>query len=804
MTSSALDPFLELRRTIVADAVGDGGRDVCRVLTQALDRGIAELAADLPRGIAVAAVGGYGREEQCLFSDVDILVLHTGLDPDVAVRAVLYPLWDANLKVGHAVRTLEESATACREDFTTLTALLSSRLIGGDGALHDELIRVMIDLVRGRPLAPRLADLERERRLREPYQLMAADLKDGRGGLRTHQGLWWERRRAELLGLSVDEATDGEVEARAALLSVRNALHAASGRASDRFVVGLREPAAAWLDTDVYGIAAMVTSALDTGDRIADRRWPDIHVETDPMVKFGRRIFGPLRSRFSTEKIGTEVVSGPQSALSIAVSAAGRPGGARLTRAEEATIREADPIPWTSADRLAFELLLSAGSRGRSIFGQLDTLGWTDRAFPEWRAVASAPQLAPFHDHPVGSHLHRTVAEILELIDENSETAEIAADVSSSEELVLAAFLHDIGKARGGDHANVGAGLASSFLRRSGFGPATVASVSEAVRLHLLLPETATRRDIADPAVIDEVADAVGTARQLKILYLVAIADLKATGTTMWNPWRASLLHTLYVRVLDALETGEASPATPDVGTVMLAAGDDVDRRPIEEHVAAMPGDYLDTTTPLDVLWHLSVAGGLGDSAVVVVDPDDPGRVLVVGADCAGFLLAVSRAFAVNGVGVLDARLRTRSDGVAIDTFHVVEDRNNEIIPIDRWSKVEDDLNASLAGSADLRPKVQDRVTAYRRPGAVSKPRVSARVDGRHTVIEVRMSDGIGVFTTIVEALHGEGLDIHLARIDTMGGDVRDVFIVRKVGGGGIRTAPELAAVEKRLEDRLS
>ncbi len=804
MTSSALEPFLELRRTIVAEAVGDGGRDVCRVLTEALDRGIAELAADLPRGIAVAAVGGYGRGEQCLFSDVDILVLHTGLDPDVAVRAVLYPLWDANLKVGHAVRTLEESATACREDFTTLTALLSSRLIGGDGALHDDLIHVMIDLVRGRPLAPRLADLERERRLREPYQLMAADLKDGRGGLRTHQGLWWERRRAELLGLSVDEATDGEVAARAALLSVRNALHATSGRATDRFVAGLREPAAAWLDTDVYGIAAMVTSALDTGDRIADRRWPDIHVETDPMVKFGRRIFGPLRSRFSTEKTGAEDASGSQSALSIAVSAAGRPGGARLTTAEEATIREADPIRWTAADRLAFELLLSAGARGRSIFGQLDTLGWIDRAFPEWRAVASAPQLAPFHDHPVGSHLHRTVAEMLELIDGNSETAEIATDVSSSEELILAAFLHDIGKARGGDHANVGAGLASSFLKRSGFGPATVASISEAVRLHLLLPETATRRDIADPAVIDEVADAVGTARQLKILYLVAIADLRATGTTMWNPWRASLLHTLYVRVLDALETGEASPATPDVGTVMLAAGEDVDRRSIEEHVAAMPGDYLDTTTPLDVLWHLGVAGGVGDSAAVVVDPDDPGRVLVVGADRAGFLLAVSRAFAANGVGVLDARLRTRSDGVAIDTFHVVEDRNNEIIPIDRWSKVEDDLNASLAGSADLRPKVQERVTAYRRPGAVSKPRVNARVDGRHTVIEVRMSDGMGVFTAIVEALHGEGLDIHLARIDTMGGDVRDVFIVRKVGGGGIRTAPELAAVEKRLEDRLS
>jgi [protein-PII] uridylyltransferase len=475
-----------------------------------------------------------------------------------------------------------------------------------------------------------------------------------------------------------------------------------------------------------------------------------------------------------------------------------------LTTAEEATVRTAEPLPWTAADRSAFELLLSAGARGRSIFGQLDTLGWTDRAFPEWRAVATAPQLAPFHDHPVGTHLHRTVTEMVRLIHDGGDTGAMATDVSSSEELILAAFLHDIGKARGGDHASVGARLASNFLRRSGFGPATVASVSEAVRLHLLLPETATRRDIADPAVIDEVADAVGGVRQLKILYLLAIADLRATGTTMWNPWRSSLLNTLYLRVLDALETGEASPASADVGAVVMAAVGDVDRRSIEEHVASMPDDYLDTTAPLDVLWHLRIADRVEGPAVVAVDPGDPGRVLVVGADRAGFLLAVSRAFAANGVGVLDARLRTRADGVAIDTFSVVEDRNQAMIPSDRWLKVGEDLNAELAGGKDLRPEVQNRVATYSRPGVTSKPRVTARVEGRHTVIEIRMADGMGVFTAIVEALHGEGLDIHLARIDTMGGEIRDVFIVRKIGGGGIRTIPELTAVQKRLEDRLS
>lgn len=716
------------------------------------------------------------------------------------MRSVLYPLWDANLKVGHSVRTLAETAEAGRDDFATLTALLSSRLIVGDAELHAELLGVVTRLVKGRPLASRLAELERARRRETPYQIMAADLKQGRGALRTHQGLWWERRRAELLGMPTDDPDPVEVDARHALLRARNAVHAAARRANDRFVVGLREPAADWLDVDVVDLAAMIMSALDAGDRIADRRWPDIHVETDSMVRFGRRIFGAVRSRFSQEE---EMTDG--GVFTLAVTAAGRIDGARFTAEEEATIRNADSASWTAADRRAFEMLLTAGARGRSIFGQLDDLGWIDEVFPEWRAVATAPQLAPFHDHPVGAHLHRTVAEMLALI-EDPTTAPIADEVGASEELILAAFLHDIGKARGGDHSELGADLASAFLRRAGFGPATIGAVSEAVRLHLLLPETATRRDIADPVVIDEVADDVGTGRQLRILYLLAIADLRATGTTVWNPWRASLLGSLYRSVLAAIEAEGAPSASEDVDAIVAAAeGTGVDRRAIEEHVAAMPEDYLDTTPPDDVLWHMSAADTHPeDRASIVVDPRDNGRVLVVGRDRIGFILAVSRAFSANGVGVLDARLRTRSDGVALDTFDVADDRTGDPVPDDRWERVMADLLVSLDEMADIRPRVRERIETYRRPSPGASVSVRGRIDGRYVAIEVRMPDGVGVFTTIVEALHTEGLDIHLARIDTMGNEARDVFFVRRVGGIAFRTAAEIAALESRLVDRLS
>ncbi|MDP2624205.1 MAG: HD domain-containing protein [Actinomycetota bacterium] len=367
----------------------------------------------------------------------------------------------------------------------------------------------------------------------------------------------------------------------------------------------------------------------------------------------------------------------------------------------------------------------------------------------------------------------------------------------------MSAFLHDIGKARGGDHATVGADLAAAFLRRAGFGPATVAVVVDAVRHHLLLSQTATRRDIADPAIIDEIVTKVDELRQLQLLYLLTIADLRATGSTMWNQWRASLLRRLYRRVAKALETGEAVRATPDIEAIIDVAGSKLERRLIEEHVAAMPGDYLDTTSPRQVAWHLEVASRLDVPGQVSVDPRNPGRILVAGTDRAGFLLAVTQAFTVNGVGVMDARLRTRSDGIALDTFHVADDQTGATVAPDRWDRVAEDLVAALNGKRDLRPAIRERVRAYRRHGD-ARSLIEVRTDGtgRHTVIEVRAPDRVGLLMDIVEALHDEGLDVHLAKIDTMGGQARDLFHVRRVGAP-IRSESELAALRSRIRDRL-
>lgn len=797
-----LQSFLELRSALRTERIGDGGIDVCDALTGSLDTAIAELGSDLPSGVVVVAIGGYGRREQCVWSDVDVMILHGHSDPEPLVKSVLYPLWDADLKVGHAVRTVDENRTHAAQDFESLTSLLSARRIAGDEELFDSFMEMVTELIRKRPLAPRLVAAERERRAADPYPTMTADVKNGRGGLRTHHGFWWERRRAQLIGLPVDEPSEVEIEARAQLLAIRNALHASSSRAQDRFLVDLRAPAAAWVGTEVAALARAFTDALHTGDLLADKRWPDLHAEQDPMVSLGRRIFGVIKSRFSTDSDEPGADSSDR-ILSIAVRAAARRDGAWFTPEEEAQIAASGPTKWTAGDRACFIKLLSAGARGRTIFGRLEVLGWVGREFPEWGPIATAPQFAPFHDHPVGAHLWRAVDEMQRLIEGGGMAGEVAEDVGSTEELLLAAFLHDIGKARGGNHADVGGALAAKLLRRAGFGAATTGVVVEAVRLHLLLPETATRRDIANLDVIDDVADRVSDVHLLDVLYLLTIADLKATGTTMWNEWRRTLIDSLYLRVREAIEEGGARPATPGVGAIVAAGTGIVDQRDIEEHVAAMPDDYLGETMPREILWHIEVIKALDDVAAVSVDPDDPGRVLVVGADRSGFLLAVTRAFTANGVSILDARLRTRSDGIALDTFHVVRDRSGEAVPESRWKAIVADLRRSLGAGGDLRPAIRERVKAYHRVVAAGAVEVRTWVTDRRTVVEVRAPDRIGLLADIVEALHGDGLDIHLARIDTMGGVARDLFYVRRIGGIPIRDESELATLRGRIQDKL-
>jgi [protein-PII] uridylyltransferase len=796
---NALDGFLETRRRLRVKATGDGGLDTCAVLTTALDTSIERLFREVAGDSAVVALGSYGRGELCLWSDVDLMLLHSGADTDRLVKAVFYPLWDANLKVGHSVRTVRECGAAARERIDTMTSLLSARLVAGESALLAKLEKELAKVASGRPLAPHLAILERERRSKEPYPVMAADVKSGRGALRTYQALGWERRRAELLGRVGEDETAEERAARSTLLAVRNGLHASEGRAFDVYDFDVREPVARWLGRDVATVSRNLCRALQLGDRLAEKRWPDLLSSGDPVARLGRRLLGRVGRRLGGGASGQSV--GP---LGAAVRIAAGPGGVSADTGEWAELSRSSQGSWSESERRAFLELIAAGEPGRVVFGWLEEAGWTHRNFAEWDAISAMPQLAPFHEHPVDAHLWRTTDEMIRLIREpDAIAAQILADLDSAGELLLlSAFLHDIGKGVDGDHSEQGAGVAAGFLDRAGFAPSTSEAVAAAVRHHLLLARTALRRDIASPEVIDEVAGAVGEIEILQILYLLTIADSRATGRTMWSEWKETLLRQLYLRVATRLEPGAAEPPVVEAEAVAELTMGRFPSEAVDRHLAMLPADYAVAAEPGEVVWHLEVVSELAEQTILSVSVSGE-RVLVVGHDRRGFLLSVCRAFAANGIGVHDARLYTRADGVVIDAFEVRDDRSGATVEADRWPRVQKTLAGLESNGRALREMVRQRAAAYdsgRQMPVTVRPR--PELPQMNTVLEVRATDRVGLLVDVVEALYAEGLDLHLARIDTRANQAIDVLHVSR-SGAPIRDDEELAELCGRLEDRI-
>jgi [protein-PII] uridylyltransferase len=403
---------------------------------------------------------------------------------------------------------------------------------------------------------------------------------------------------------------------------------------------------------------------------------------------------------------------------------------------------------------------------------------------PEWDVVATLPQLEPFHQHPVAPHLWRTVAEMESIASSDTPFGRIAAEVNRPELLRLAAFLHDIGKGHGGAHPRVGAEIAGRFAKRMGLDIETTDLLVGAVEHHLLLPLTATRRDLADPVVIDQVASEIGSLELLQVLYLLTVADSRATGPSMWSDWKASLLRTLFMQC--AARLGAEQPEAATLGTtrqhVLDRAGGWADA--MNAHLDGMPDDYLRSLSADEALWHLELTLALDGACNMGVRSATPiDSVVVVGGDTPGFRRIVGAVFAAHGVDVLEARMFGRADGLVIDSFRVRDDRTGGVVPTQRWDGIRVDLEAGLRGELDTDDRVAMRAAAYPTSDA-SRPDPSAVVStdpaNRDLVVVVKCSDRIGRLAEILGVLESLGLAIRLAMLDSREGEVIDTFHVAR------------------------
>jgi [protein-PII] uridylyltransferase len=436
---------------------------------------------------------------------------------------------------------------------------------------------------------------------------------------------------------------------------------------------------------------------------------------------------------------------------------------------------------------------------------------WLRRLLPEWEVLRALPHVAPFHRHPVDVHSWRTVEEVLFAMREDTEgtaTAEAAQQLDDREEVLLAALLHDIGKGHQGDHAQVGAVIAERFATRAGLDAETAQRLSQAARLHLLLPTVATRRDIADERVIREAAEQIGDARMLHLLYLVSVADARASGPNVWSPWKAQLMRALYLRVLDLLSAEHAEQDTLAVlrRRAIEALRPHFEEAEIAAHLDQLPASYLLSMQPEAIGEHLGLireaAGGTAGRRDTLGAVD---RFTLVTPDRPGILSLVAGTLAVHNANVLGGTAFTRDDGTAIEVMHV-NDALGHDIDERRWARIFEAVPQALAGDFPVAQRLAETRAAYR-----AAPRVqmatTVQVDNagseHYSIVEVTTADRLGLLFAITDALHGLALDIHLAKVDTIGPEVVDAFYVLRENGRRVEGQDEMERVEARVKQAI-
>ena len=756
------------RDTLFADPTL-AGRTFCRAYANRADAWLTTLLGPVD-DVALVAVGGYGRAELAPGSDLDVMLLHRGRkDVGALAERVWYPLWDAGLKLGHAVRTVKEALALAADDLDTATSLLDVRLIAGDSALSEELTRKAEAQWQSRserwlPVVGQ-AVAERHERAGEVAFLLEPDLKEGRGGLRdVHAQHWAEAARRILLEgdeISLAESYD-------TLLDVRVALHRRTGKASDRLLLQEQDGVAedlGFADADVLmaEVAAAARTIAWTSDETWDRILSSVKGPRGRGASGDRRVGQGLVIRDGIVELTADAEPLSDPTLVLRAAAAAAEAGLRISRrAVDRLAVEATPLgdSWPEEARLAFVRLLGAGHAAIPVIETLDQRGLMTRTLPEWEAVRNRPQRNAYHRFTVDRHLCEAAAE----------AARLTSRVRRPDLLLVGAFLHDIGKGYPGDHSESGVNLVEKIGPRMGFPPEDITILKTLVRHHLLLAETATRRDLSDESTVISVAAAVSDQTTLELLAALTEADSLATGPAAWGSWKAGLIHELVERTAPVL-AGQRAPTAPEPppdGTVELITR------------ARLAGELvLDAEGPL----------------VTVVAPDRP-----------GLFWRVAGTLALHGLDVVSARAWSSADGFAIERFRV----QSVFGRAPDWPAVESDLNRVLAGRLSLEARLADRARDYAsspRPPSAAPARVEVSVDNEAsdsaTVIEVRAPDHIGVLYRITKALAELELDVRLAKVASLGHEVVDSFYVVDRDGRKLDDDEHLREIQRGIAVHL-
>ena len=763
-------------------AAGAGGRELCRRRADVVDLALISLFRHAEHeapsrlyreaGLAVVALGGYGRRELCPFSDIDLMLLYRREEHGVVgsmAETLFYPLWDAGLELGHGARTVDECLAVAEGNIELLTSFFQARFLVGDQRLFRDLMTQLQsaagrDAGAGFVQAIRGARAVRHATFGDAHVLLEPHLKEGRGGLRdVHEALWLAFALQGAVGYEGLASTGWlgsqslwELEqAVDVLLRARTSLHYGAGRKVDRayfdyqadLAMQFRAPGEV---VPPDRVMAQISAAAETVAVVTGELWEDV----------------------DSGRVEQEHGHHPVTAVQ----------------------------PERASDRLEKLLeLLRGGSRTLPELERLSYRGVLSSWIPGWEAVRFLAQRESFHTYTVGGHSLRCVAAaaspatLAELDPLAGSLAETIEGTAHHDALLLACLLHDVGKGLDGeDHARAGAPHAARITAGLSLPPDMRELVAFLVEYHLVLADTASRRDIEDAALLARLADTVADSTRLELLYILTVADSAATGRSVWTPWTAALVRELFFKLESKLASGPSRVEPRDGGTAVAPRSD----APMPPH----PARTMIVPVGLD--------GGEVELRVTAGALAGVQELTLASPPLAGLLARVSGVLAYHGITILSAQVHPAEGDMVARSFRV-SDYFEECIPEERWDLVARDLAKALEGRIALDYRLAEKAARYASKTPLERqPETRVVVENTAsdalTVIEVHARDRVGLLYTLARTLDDLLLDVRLAKVSTMKDRAVDVFYVADAQGEKLVDPDDQREVERAILFALS
>ncbi len=805
--------------------------------------------------LSLIAVGGCGRGEMAPMSDVDLLFLIPyKITPwaESVIESMLYILWDLRLKVGHASRTIKDCLRIGVEDFTVQTAMLEHRYICGDADLAQKFRKtIWKELFKGNErefITAKLAerDLRHEKQGGQRY-MVEPNVKEGKGGLRDLQSLFWIAQYVhhtsdpkDLVQLGVFRKDEYEtfVRARDFLWAVRCHLHLVTNRAADQLTFDLQVEVAERMGyKDKSGrrgvehfMQAYFRQATRVGDltRIFLTSLEADHAKEAPLIERIFRRNPKIKSDFEVVhnriviKNPTDFFADKLNILRIYEEALRtglliHPDAMRLISSNLHLIdtgMRSDKV----ASRIFLDLLLKHGNPERAL-RRMNELGVLAAFIPEFEPIVAMMQFNMYHSYTVDEHIIQTISHLAqiergELVEELPIASSILEDGLNRKVIYVALLLHDIGKGRDEDHSILGAKIARKVAPRLGLNKQEVETVEWLIRYHLLMSDMAQKRDIADPRTVRDFAKAVQNVKRLDLLTVLTVCDIRGVGPTTWNNWKATLIRALYRQTRKALETGLEDVNREHRGTeaksLLRDALADWDSKEIKVETARHYPPYWQG---LHVTAHVVFANlllGLAEDEIRIdLHPDidrDATRVCFALVDHPGIFSRLAGALALVGANVVDARTYTSKDGYATAAFWV-QDSEGHPYEASRLPRLRQMIEKTLKGEVIARDAMKDKDKIKKRERAFKVPTsITFDNDGSeiYTIIEVDTRDRPGLLYDLTRTLANENIYIASAVCATYGEQVVDSFYVKDMFGLKFYSESKQRGLERKLREAIT